>query len=85
MPSFLMYTVITPILLSERLNKLIIKASIYVHVRAIPSVRAILSFYFPLNIVLSCCHLVSKLCPNPVDCSLPGSSVHAISQATILE
>ena len=32
--------------------------------------------------------LVATLCPalcNPVDCSLPGSSVHEISQARILE
>ena len=31
---------------------------------------------------------VVKLCPiicDPIDCSLPGSSVHAISQARILE
>ena len=31
---------------------------------------------------------VAKLCPtlrNPVDCSLPGSSVHGISQARVLE
>ena len=32
--------------------------------------------------------LVTKLCPtlcNPMDCSLPGSSVHGISQVRILE
>ena len=32
--------------------------------------------------------LVAKLCPtlcHPMDCSLPGSSVHGISQARILE
>ena len=32
--------------------------------------------------------LVAQLCPtlcNPTDCSLPGSSVHGISQARILE
>ena len=32
--------------------------------------------------------LVAKLCPtlwNPMDCSLPGSSVHGITQAGILE
>ena len=32
--------------------------------------------------------LVTKLCPtlyDPMDCSLPGSSVHGISQARILE
>ena len=35
-----------------------------------------------------CCCLVTKLCPilcNPMDCSLPGSSVHGVSQARILE
>ena len=34
------------------------------------------------------CCLVAKLCPtfsNPMDCSLPGSSVHGISQTRILE
>ena len=33
-------------------------------------------------------HLITKSCPtlcNPVDCSLPGSSVHGILQARILE
>ena len=37
--------------------------------------------------ILYCC-LVTKSCPtlsNPLDCSLPGSSVHGISQARILE
>ena len=35
-----------------------------------------------------CCLLVAKSCPtlcNPMDCSLPGSSVHGILQARILE
>ena len=35
-----------------------------------------------------CCCLVAKSCPtlcNPMDYSLPGSSVHGISQARILE
>ena len=35
-----------------------------------------------------CCYLVVQLCPtlcDPMDCSLPGSSVHGISQARILE
>ena len=35
-----------------------------------------------------CCHLVAHLCPtlcNPMDCSQPGSSVHGISQARVLE
>ena len=35
-----------------------------------------------------CCCLVAKSCPtlcDPMDCSLPGSSVHGISQARILE
>ena len=37
--------------------------------------------------LLFCC-LVTQLCPtlcDPMDCSLPGSSVHGISQARILE
>ena len=36
---------------------------------------------------ISCC-LLTKSCPtlfNPLDCSLPGSSVHRISQARILD
>ena len=36
----------------------------------------------------ACSHSVTKLCPtlcNPVNCSPPGSSVHGISQARILE
>ena len=35
-----------------------------------------------------CCCLLTKLCPtlcDPIDCSPPGSSVHGISQARILE
>ena len=35
-----------------------------------------------------CCCLVAKLCPtlcNPLDCSPPGSSIHGILQARILE
>ena len=35
-----------------------------------------------------CCCSVAKLCPtlcDPMDCSLPGSSVHGILQARILE
>ena len=35
-----------------------------------------------------CCCSVAKSCPTPsnlMDCSLPGSSVHGISQARILE
>ena len=35
-----------------------------------------------------CCGLVTKLCPtlcDPMDCSPPGSSVHGICQARILE
>ena len=41
------------------------------------------------NLLLFCyCCLVAKLCPTlcyPMDCSLPGSSVHGISQTRILE
>ena len=40
-----------------------------------------------LNHQMHAC-LVAKLCPtlfNPMDCSLPGSSVHGILQARILE
>ena len=42
-----------------------------------------------LTLVLEvCCCLVTKLCSplfHPMDCSLPGSSIHGISQARILE
>ena len=39
-------------------------------------------------VLLFCCCLVTKLCLTllqPMDCSMPGSSVHGISQARILE
>ena len=38
--------------------------------------------------VVVCCYLVTKLCStlwDPMDCSLPGSSVHGILQARMLE
>ena len=44
------------------------------------------SFWFPFP--NSCCSSVTKSCPtlcDPMDCSLPGSSVHGILQARILE
>ena len=50
--------------------------------------------YLPISTIVllcikyCCCGLVSKWCPtlcNPMDCSPPGSSVHGISQARILE
>ena len=37
--------------------------------------------------ITNCCCLVAKSCPilcDPMDCSLPGSSVHGLSQARIL-
>ena len=40
------------------------------------------------NITLKAKVLVTQTCPtlcNPMDCSLPGSSVHGITQARILE
>ena len=55
------------------------------------------TLYLPLNFVLNlnfskkyCCYccLVAKLCPilcDPIDCGLPGSSVHGILQARTLE
>ena len=42
----------------------------------------------PLPLGDKYCHLVAKSCPtlcNPTDCSPPGSSVHEIPQARILE
>ena len=41
-----------------------------------------------LNIIACMCVLVTQSCPAlciPIDCSLPGSSVHGILQARILE
>ena len=38
-------------------------------------------------LLLCCCWLVAQLCPtlcDPLDCSLPGSSIHGISQGSIL-
>ena len=46
-----------------------------------PNLRALLAS-------CCCCCLVTKLCPalfSPVDCSPPGSSIHGILQARILE
>ena len=41
--------------------------------------------WFPIFTLQSCvCHWVLSLC-DPMDCSLPGSSVHGILQARILE
>ena len=40
------------------------------------------------KVLCCCCRLVTKLCPtlcNPMDCSLPGSSVCGILQARTLE
>ena len=54
-------------------------------------------FFFSPNVDLFTCHLISSLCVcanllqscptlcNPLDCSPPGSSVHGILQARILE
>ena len=49
-------------------------------------------FLYPLShlgsLILCCCSSVTKLCLtlcDPVDCSSPGSSIHGILQARILE
>ena len=42
----------------------------------------------PAMFYIDCCCLVTKSCPtvcDPMDCSLPGSSIHGILQARILE
>ena len=42
----------------------------------------------PIQIICCCCYLVAKFSPtlcDPMDCSPPGSTVHGISQARILE
>ena len=47
-----------------------------------------LSLYVFIFMLILTLLLVAKLCPtlcNPMDCSLPDSSVHGISQARILE
>ena len=41
-----------------------------------------------LIVIINCCCLVTKFCHllcNPMDCSSPGSSVHGILKARILE
>ena len=46
------------------------------------------TFGDPILYVCCCCCLVTKSCPtlrDPMNCSLPGSSIHGISQARILE
>ena len=51
-------------------------------------VRAGLLPCWLLFCVFSCCCVISQLCPtlcNPMECSLPASSVHGILQARILE
>ena len=56
--------------------------------RGLPAAMHCLTFLSPSVYSICCCRLVAKsgltLC-NPVDCSLPGSSVHGIPQARILE
>ena len=54
--------------------------------------RQITSIVHPLfwgpDVLLFCCCLIAKLCLtlcDPMDCSLPGSSVHGILQARVLE
>ena len=57
------------------------------HFSTLTSRRAEFDFLWPLRSHFSCC-LVTKLCPtlcDPMDCSPPGSSVHGISQARVLE
>ena len=44
--------------------------------------------FIPSLVDVCACVLVAQLCPtlcDPIDCSPPGSSVHGIFQATILE
>ena len=45
MPSFLMYTMDIPILLSKKLNKLISKVSLCFNIRAIPNIKVILFIF----------------------------------------
>ena len=48
----------------------------------------LVKFLFHLELIICCCCLAAKLCLtlcDPTDCSPPGSSVHGISQAGILE
>ena len=49
-------------------------------------VSNICAYNMYMHIIVDC--LVAKLCPtlgDPMDCSPPGSSVHGVSQARILE
>ena len=53
--------------------------------------QQILKYYFHIlgwHILVSCVCVLSQTCPtlcDPMDCSLPGSSVHKILQARMLE
>ena len=58
--------------------------NIYSHVQYIESY----AFVYELESILVCESEVAQLCPtlcDPMDCSPPGSSIHGIFQARILE
>ena len=71
------------------------RESIYVVIQChISMVRSILPFkilclsHVYVHVCVCVCVLVAQLCPtlcNPMDCSSPGSSVHGILQARVLE
>ena len=50
--------------------------------------NTIMRTYLHINIYVHICMLGAQSCPtlsNPIDCSLPGSSIHGIFQARVLE
>ena len=60
--------------------------TIGIYILGIPSSYQI--YYLRSSSCSLCCCLIAKSCPtlcDPMDCSPPGSSVHGISQARILE
>ena len=64
-------------------SSLYVSISLYLHLSIFPS------YEDPSHCISRyCCCLVTKSCLtlcNPIDCSPPGSSVHGVSQARILE
>ena len=92
--------VITPSWLSVSLRSFLYSSSVYschlflissASVRSIPFLSfivPIIAWSVPLNMNVKHKHEVAQSCPtlcDPMDCSLPGSSVHGIFQAIVLE
>ena len=64
------------------------RSGLEVQRKGISILKEHVSLMIPLDKLAKCTVLVDQLCPtvcNPMDCSLPGSSVHGILQSRILE